>query len=291
MPTFEELQRLAIVSGADAGNSEPTIKVSRHDTKTLRENYERVVGKCQAQCDGIHTRRMSSGMVSIDDATNEKTQCLNVCDLDMGVVSPLPQTCEEAVSSWGSRGDLQVPELECKGREPVLIKVGDATGTGIDLSALEKYTTSAEKYLEYLRNVRQDRTAVLEASTKLLPEVNVLCPKIIDRTNGLDRGTGASENGFGYQTNFATLQFEVSRPLLETTVREKIKKGVTTRVPSNKLKETLQISRPTPHDVCEGGSECQGLDRDVCRSKPDVCNWNDGSWNMDLFIRCWDKTF
>lgn len=293
MLTFEELQRLAIVSGADAGNSEPTIKSNRQDTETLRKNYERVVSKCQAECDGVHTRRMSSGMVSRDDADTEKNQCLSACDVDMGVVSPLPQTCEEAVSSWGRRDDLQIPALECKGREPVLINVGPTYGgTGVGVSHLENYTMMPEeKYMAYLSTIREGKMGVLEALTKLMPETNVLCPKTIDRTNGLDRGTGASENGFGYQSNFATLQFEVSHPILKTLTRTRRLGGKETVMRYNNLDKPLNVSRPTPHNVCEGPTECQGLDRDACRSNPAVCNWNDGSWNMDLFIRCWDKTF
>ena len=140
--SFKELEPYAIVANAIAGDSEPTIKISKEDTKRLRENYERVLGQCQAECDGIYTKRIDA-RVSVADANNEKTQCLNACrKVDMGVVSPLPQTCEEAVSSWGSRDDLQVPALECKGREPVLIEVGDATGKRVNISTLKTYKMS-----------------------------------------------------------------------------------------------------------------------------------------------------
>lgn len=271
----------AITSGEV--NSEPTKKATADQTKQLRLNYARVLAKCDAECDGN-----ASGRLQTTAVLKEKEQCREACKVDMGTVSPLAQTCEEAVQSWGGGAGLEHPDLECQNRRPVLIEVGYTNNTGgKEIQRLRDYSMSEQEWLEYLRKVRTGQPASMNDSKIFKPKVDVLCPKTIDRTNGLDRYSGAPYSGFGYRPSFQTLEFNLPRPRLTTTGIQR-PFGV---VKSNMLETPLVVTRSGTMNTCEGNNPaCAGLDKTACKQKPAICNWNDGSWNLDLYIRCWDKS-
>lgn len=297
-------------------NSEPAKKMRADQTKQLRQNYERVIAKCDAECDGVLNRRQYKTTEHI----RSRDQCREACQVDMGTVSPLAQTCEEAVESWGSSAGLDFPVLECRNRQSVLIEVGYTDNKeGKTISNIRNYSMSEEEWIDYLRNIRTGKAAFMNKSKKFYPETHVLCPKTVNRTNGLDRLSGASNNGFGYQPSFQTLEFNLSHPRLSTTKGQQVTIGGRTRTfPSNTLKTPIVVTRSGMYNTCAGAAECDdlaetacntnskcnwitgscegdaadcaGLSETDCKQKPVMCNWNTGAWGLDLYVQCWEKS-
>lgn len=297
-------------------NSEPAKKMRADQTKQLRQNYERVLAKCDAECDGVLNKRSHKSSEHI----RSRDQCRKACQVDMGVVSPLAQTCEEAVESWGGSEGLDFPVLECRNRRSVLIEVGYTDDNkGIEIANLRNYSMSEEEWINYLRKVRSGEEAFVNKPKDFYPKPNVLCPKTVNRTNGLDKLSGAPQNGFGYQPSFQTLEFNLSHPLHSTTAgRQLTLGGRTMTIPSNMLTKPMVVTRSGVYNTCTGAAECDdlaetacndnskcnwitgscegdardcvGLGETDCKQKPSTCNWNNGSWGLDLYVRCWEKS-